>query len=320
MTAKNRFCLTFFKVASASVRALTSFDRSPFSSVSPALSTATCEPVAMAMAESASAMAGASLTPSPAMATMRPSPFSLRTSAALSAGVWAAAISSIPTCLATAFAVASSSPVAMMMCFTPCALRSFSACAALSFTGSAMASRPSSLSPAARNTAVLPSPRSRAASASRGPESTFRSPMSAALPRATVLPPMTARTPSPVRVSKRSALAGFAPSSCALRRMASASGWVEPASAEAASARTPVCATPSAATMSVTSGLPFVMVPVLSMISVSASASRSRWAASLIRMPERAPRPAATVMDMGVAMPKAQGQAMISTETAATMA
>ena len=48
--------------------------RSPFTSVTPALSIATSVPVPMAMPTSAAASAGASLMPSPAIATTRPSP------------------------------------------------------------------------------------------------------------------------------------------------------------------------------------------------------------------------------------------------------
>ena len=48
--------------------------RSPFTSVTPALSIATSVPVPMAIPTCACASAGASLIPSPAMATKRPSP------------------------------------------------------------------------------------------------------------------------------------------------------------------------------------------------------------------------------------------------------
>ncbi len=73
--------------------------RSPFTSVTPALSIATSVPVPMAMPTSAAARAGASFTPSPAMATTRPSSRSRRISACLSAGSTSAttsAMSSLP--------------------------------------------------------------------------------------------------------------------------------------------------------------------------------------------------------------------------------
>ena len=47
---------------------------------------------------------------------------------------------------------------------------------------------------------------------------------------------------------------------------------------------------------------------------------RSRAAASLTSTPARAPRPVAVMIDIGVARPSAHGQAMISTEIAATSA
>ena len=61
------------------------------------------------------------------------------------------------------------------------------------------------------------------------------------------------------------------------------------------------------------------MVPVLSSTTVSRSAavcSASPWR---IRMPYSAALPTPTITDMGVARPRAQGQAMISTVVAATI-
>ena len=72
--------------------------------------------------------------------------------------------------------------------------------------------------------------------------------------------------------------------------------------------------------MPTTFGLPSVSVPVLSITSVSMRSNRSSASASRIRMPECAPRPMPTMIDIGVARPSAQGQAMISTVTAATSA
>ena len=67
-------------------------------------------------------------------------------------------------------------------------------------------------------------------------------------------------------------------------------------------------------------GLPSVSVPVLSTTRVSTFSMRSRASAFLIRMPACAARPTPTMIDIGVARPSAQGQAMISTVTAATSA
>jgi hypothetical protein len=70
----------------------------------------------------------------------------------------------------------------------------------------------------------------------------------------------------------------------------------------------------------VTEGRPSVRVPVLSTTTVSAFSITSSASAFLMRAPSRAPRPAPTMMDMGVASPSAHGQAMMSTEPATTRA
>ena len=70
--------------------------------------------------------------------------------------------------------------------------------------------------------------------------------------------------------------------------------------------------------MATTFGLPSVSVPVLSTTSVSTFSMRSSASAFLISTPACAPRPTPTMIDIGVARPSAQGQAMMSTLTAAT--
>ena len=67
-----------------------------------------------------------------------------------------------------------------------------------------------------------------------------------------------------------------------------------------------------------TAGLPSVRVPVLSTTSTSTFSINSKPSASLINTPSRAPRPMPTIIEIGVAKPKAQGHAIIKTETAAT--
>ena len=71
-------------------------------------------------------------------------------------------------------------------------------------------------------------------------------------------------------------------------------------------------------TIAVTFGLPSVSVPVLSTTSVSTFSMRSSASAFLISTPACAPRPTPTMIDIGVARPSAQGQAMMRTATAAT--
>ena len=62
-----------------------------------------------------------------------------------------------------------------------------------------------------------------------------------------------------------------------------------------------------AGVMATTLGLPLVSVPVLSTGKRVARSSRSRASASLISTPDCAPRPTATMMDIGVARPSAPG-------------
>ena len=67
--------------------------------------------------------------------------------------------------------------------------------------------------------------------------------------------------------------------------------------------------------MSVSSGSPLVRVPVLSSTTVSSLWAPSRASPPLIRMPDSAPLPVPTMIEVGVARPIAHGQAMIRTAT-----
>src|SRR3974377_1833297 len=62
------------------------------------------------------------------------------------------------------------------------------------------------------------------------------------------------------------------------------------------------------------------MVPVLSSTMAVSFWAVSRASAERMRIPRDAPWPVPTMIDRGVASPSAQGQAMISTDTAATRA
>jgi hypothetical protein len=102
--------------------------------------------------------------------------------------------------------------------------------------------------------------------------------------------------------------------------MAAASGCSLPRSSVAAS-RSSVASSvaPKVATV-MSAGLPTVRVPVLSTTSVSTLRSTSTASAFLNSTPAVAPLPVATMIDIGVARPSAQGQAMISTATALMIA
>jgi hypothetical protein len=121
----------------------------------------------------------------------------------------------------------------------------------------------------------------------------------------------------PVTEEKSAASSTAKPRSLAEAVMAAASGCSLDRSRLAASDRTVASSIPGAAITVVTRGLPSVSVPVLSTTSVSTFSNRSSASAFLIRTPAVAPLPTPTMMDMGVASPSAQGQAMIRTDTAA---
>ena len=113
--------------------------------------------------------------------------------------------------------------------------------------------------------------------------------------------------------------------SCAALSTASASGCSERCSTDAAHFRTSagLIGVPSgffAVTMCVTVGLPSVIVPVLSSSTVRVFASRSSASPLRMRIPYSAALPVPTRIAVGVARPSAQGQAMISTDTNATVA
>jgi hypothetical protein len=67
-------------------------------------------------------------------------------------------------------------------------------------------------------------------------------------------------------------------------------------------------------------GLPSVSVPDLSTTRTYTRSIRSSASALRMRTPAEAPFPTLTMMLIGVARPSAQGQAMMTTETAAIRA
>ncbi len=67
--------------------------------------------------------------------------------------------------------------------------------------------------------------------------------------------------------------------------------------------------------MSVTNGFPSVIVPVLSRITAFTLWPSSKLSASFIKILFSAPLPIPTIMAVGVAKPKAQGQAITNTAT-----
>ena len=144
--------------------------------------------------------------------------------------------------------------------------------------------------------------------------------MSLRLPSSKTCPSTRALTPLPVMDSKPSAarsgrLRASAPatiaaaSGCSLARSRLAASWSKRASSK-----------PGAGFTATKDGLPSVSVPVLSNTRVSTLRMNSMASAFLNSTPIVAPLPVATMIDIGVANPKAQGQAMMRTATAAIKA
>ena len=100
--------------------------------------------------------------------------------------------------------------------------------------------------------------------------------------------------------------------------MARAMGCSDLASTEATNASTSARSNPGARIRSVSAGLPAVSVPVLSSATTRTDCSACNASPLRNSTPSSAPRPVPTMIDVGVASPIAQGQAMIRTATALT--
>ena len=182
--------------------------------------------------------------------------------------------------------------------------------------GSDTASRPANSPLMARCITLAPSERSSSACGIRDCTEIPNCSISAVLPKANWRSPTWPRTPIPEPDSKLSGVSRGRPRSCAAFTIASASGCSLPWSRLAAKRNTSDSSKPDAATTRSNTGRPSVNVPVLSMISVSILRRFSMAAASRNNTPWVAPWPVATMIDIGVAKPSAQGQAIMSTATA----
>ncbi len=203
---------------------------------------------------------------------------------------------------------------------TPIACNARSAEGVVTLIGSATAIRPAARPSTARNITLAPSARRRRASASSADTSTPVSRISAVLPSASAWPSTWPRTPMPLEDSKSCAGASAMPRSRASATMACASGCSLPASRLAASRSASFSSNPLAGIRTRNAGRPSVSVPVLSTMRVSTLRRVSMASASRNSTPSWAARPVETMIDIGVARPSAQGQAMISTETALSTA
>ena len=102
--------------------------------------------------------------------------------------------------------------------------------------------------------------------------------------------------------------------------MARATGCSLACSSAPANLRTSLRFAPDATTTSTSCITPVVIVPVLSNTTVSMRRVLCKTSTPLITMPICAARPLPTINAVGVASPRAQGQAIINTATAAVKA
>ena len=298
--------------------------------VMPAAEMAMSLPPPMAMPRSASASAALSLMPSPAIAVWCPAARSACRYSAFCCGSIEARKVVMPVMRATRCAAAALSPVSITdsMPIERSASTASRAPSRMRSVTPAMARTPplsrvpsSVMSLTANHTTLLPSASRREASASAsGVISIPLSMTMARLPAIYRLPPTRAVMPRPTIFSNAAAdIAAAAvtlwPSASRWCTMACANGWSESRSM-ASSIWAAACPLPNHI-VSVTSGRPSVRVPVLSKMTVSMVRAVSMLSASLIRMPRSAARPMPTIMAVGVARPKAQGQAMMRTVTMA---
>ena len=139
-------------------------------------------------------------------------------------------------------------------------------------------------------------------------------------PTSTSLPSILPRMPRPVRDSKFAAALSFRPRSRAAATIAAPSGCSLPCSRLATSRISSSSCCPATGITVTSFGLPSVSVPVLSITSVSTFSMISSASAFFTKTPACAPRPVPTIIAIGVANPRAHGQAIIRTATAFTNA
>ena len=273
----------------------------------------------MAIPTSAWVKAGASFIPSPTMAIKPNLSCNLLISSTLPSGRTSATMWSMPTSLAMALAVLSLSPVIMAVSNPNC-FNSRIAWIESPFRASATAMIPAGWPSTATSMAVFASSSSRVISSFNSSISIPPSSSSRRLPTSTSLSFIQPLTPFPVRVANSLSSFNSNPFSLAALTMARPRGCSEPASTLAAICSNSSSFQPFRVKRSVTSGFPLVIVPVLSKTMVWTSFIN--WIASplRIRTPFSAPMPLPTINAVGVARPRAQGQAITRTATVAKIA
>ena len=277
-----------------------------------AASIATSVPAPMAIPVSALVNAGASLIPSPTIATL-PCDFRLRITLSFPSGNTPAITSSTPACAPIARAVFSLSPVSIttrIPILRSCAI----AFGLSSFMVSATAIIPSSAPSLAKRSGVFPSSAKVSVCFKISFSTVICSLIYFTLPPSILRPSTVAASPFPGKASKFSASLYVICCVSISAIIARASGCSLFASSPAAKRKSSCSFTPSAGTISVTFGSPFVMVPVLSNATIWVLPAFSKATAFLNRIPFFAPLPLPTMIATGVASPSAQGQLITSTE------
>ncbi len=180
--------------------------------------------------------------------------------------------------------------------------------------GSATEITPTASPSTARKTGVSPSAANSVAHCDRSLSSTPSLSSRRRLPSNTSRPSILARTPYPASASKASTTrerSSFC--SCAAATIAAARGCSDPISISAAIWSRCVSSHPGIGINVVTVGRPAVTVPVLSSTTQSSCPTRCSASPLRIKIPNSAALPTATIIDIGVANPSAQGQAIINT-------
>ena len=180
---------------------------------------------------------------------------------------------------------------------------------------SATAIMPVSIPFLLKNSGVLPSSESFSACFFRRSETSACWRINFRLPPQRASPSNVPVSPFPgTAVKSATSAPSCRPSSCARARIARASGCSLFFSRAYAMERSSSSETPAAGIISVTSGSPLVMVPVLSSATICVFPVSSRETAVLNIIPFLAPIPFPTIMATGVASPSAHGQLITSTE------
>ena len=261
---------------------------------------------------SALVSAGASLMPSPTMAVF-PRALSSRITLSLPSGKTPAITSSTPARAPMASAVLRLSPVSITT-WIPIRLSSFIASPLSSLMVSATAIIPNETSPSAKNIGVLPWAENSSAFDLRAEGTEVFCSIKASFPPASTLPSAVPCSPLPATALKSDTSSAAMPAPDAYSTMAPARGCSLLFSSEYAILKSLSSDTPSAGKISVTAGIPLVMVPVLSRAMICILPASSRETAVLNIIPFLAPSPLPTIIATGVASPRAQGQLITSTE------